>query len=233
MNRRHLVTLALCIAVALTSLASAKDRPEVWTFDRLDKIGGIPTTVLGHPKVIKTPLGKAVQFNGIDDALFIAEHPLAGAEVFTFEAIFRPERGGAPEQRWFHLAEQDPKTGAETDSRFLFETRLIDGQWCLDAFVHTPEVDKAILHRELLHTLDQWHHVAMVYDGSEFRSYVDGVLQGKAEIHFKSEGPGHSSVGVRINRMYYFKGSVRQARFTRKALAPEEFIKLQASVRDK
>ena len=66
---------------------------EVWTFDRLDKIGGHLATALGHPRVIKTPLGKAVEFNGVDDALFIDDHPLAGAEAFTFEAIFRPARG--------------------------------------------------------------------------------------------------------------------------------------------
>ena len=201
-------------------------RTEVWTFDRLDKIGGLRTTVVGHPHVIKTPLGKAVQFNGVNDALFIPEQPLAGAETFTFEAIFRPESGGAPEQRWFHLAEQDPKTGQDTDSRFLFEIRVIGGQWCLDAFVHTPTVDKALLYRNLLHPLDVWHHVAMVYDGKEFSSYVNGVLQGKAAIQFTPEGPGHSSVGVRINKMYYFKGSVRQARFSRRALTPAEFLKV-------
>jgi len=35
-------------------------------------------------------------------------------------------------------------------------------------------------------------------------------------------------VGVRINKVNYFKGSVREARFTRRALAPEEFLKLPA-----
>ena len=215
-------------ALILNSVSHGASRPEVWTFDRLDKIGGLRTTVVGHPHVIKTPLGKAVQFNGVDDALFIPEHPLAGAETFTFEAIFRPERGGAPEQRWFHLAEQDPKTGQDTDTRFLFEIRVIGDQWCLDAFVHTPTANQALMYRNLLHPLDVWHQVAMVYDGQEFRSYVNGVLQGKAAIHFSPEGPGHTSVGVRINKMFYFKGSVRQARFTRKALTPAEFLKLPA-----
>lgn len=204
-------------------------RPEVWTFDRLDKIGGLRTMILGHPHVIKTPMGKAVQFNGVDDAIFLPEHPLAGAETFTFEAIFRPERGGAAEQRWFHLAEQDPKTGEDTETRFLFEIRVIGEQWCLDAFVHTPTANKALLYRNLLHPLDVWHQVAMVYDGKEFRSYVNGVLQGKADVHFEPEGPGHSSIGVRINKMFFFKGSVRQARFTRKALSPEEFVKVPAN----
>jgi len=30
--------------------------PEVWKFDRLDKIHGMPITVVGLPHVIKTPL---------------------------------------------------------------------------------------------------------------------------------------------------------------------------------
>ncbi len=222
-----------CIALACAALFSSQfavrgaERAKIWTFDRVDKIGGLPTMVLGHPQIIKTPMGKAVQFNGVDDALFIPEHPLAGWETFTFEAIFRPERGGAPEQRWFHLAEQDPKTGQDTDSRFLFEIRVIGDQWCLDAFVHTPEANKALLDRKLLHPLDVWHQVAMVYDGKEFSSYVNGELQGKGAVHFNPEGPGHSSVGVRINKMFFFKGSVRQARFTPRPLSPAEFLKVK------
>lgn len=213
----------------LGPLAFGAERPEIWTFDHLDKIGGLRTTILGHPKIIKTPMGKAMQFNGVDDAVFLPEHPLAGAKTFTFEAIFRPERGGAPEQRWFHLAEQDPKTGQDTDTRFLFEIRVIGDQWCLDAFVYTPTANKALLFRNLLHPLDVWHTVAMQYDGQEFRSYVNGELQGKAAVHFDPEGPGHSSVGVRINKMFFFKGSVREARFTRRVLSPDEFLKIPAS----
>lgn len=217
--------LLLVSPVLLTTTPAAPDsEPEVWIFDRIENIGGIPSMVLGHPQVIDTPLGKAVQFNGADDALFIGEHPLAGAETFTFEAIFRPDPGGAPEQRWFHLSEQDPATGKDTDTRLLFETRLVGDSWCLDAFVNTPVGSQALLDRSLLHPLGAWYHVAMVYDGSEFRSYVDRVLQKKAAVRFTPEGKGHSSVGVRINRVNYFKGAVREARFTRSVLKPEEFL---------
>jgi hypothetical protein len=82
---------------------------EIWTFDRTDAIGGHPVTVLGHPRVIQTPAGKAVEFNGVDDALFIDDHPLAGASTFTWEVVFRPDAGGGAEQRFFHLQEQDPR----------------------------------------------------------------------------------------------------------------------------
>jgi hypothetical protein len=68
--------------------------------------------------------------------------------------------------------------------------------------------------------------VAAVYDGTEFRSYVDGTLDGAAQIQLAPQGQGRSSVGVRINKVYYFKGAVRLARFTRRALAPSEFLKL-------
>ena len=201
-------------------------RSTVWTFDRLDKIGGFPTTVLGHPKIIQTPIGKAVEFNGMDDALFVDNHPLAGMRTFTFEAVFRPDQGGAAEQRWFHLAERDPQTGKDTDTRFLFEIRVIGNQWCLDAFVRTLRGSQTLIDRNLLHPLGSWYRVAMVYDGMEFKSYVDGVLQASATIPFEPQGPGHSSIGVRMNRVDYFKGAVRQARFTPRALQPEQFMKM-------
>ena len=199
---------------------------ETWTFDRLDRVGGHPVTVLGHPRVIETPQGKAVQFNGVDDAIFLDVHPLAGAETFTWEVVFRPESGGAPEQRFFHLQETDPKTGQDTDTRLLFETRLIDGRWCLDSFALSGPASKALMDRTRLHTLDTWHHAAAVYDGKEFRNYVDGKLQGAAEIHLMPQGAGHTSIGVRINKKDYFKGAIRIARMTRRALKPEDFLPL-------
>jgi hypothetical protein len=207
-------------------LAGAAAEPEVWTFDRLEGIGAHPTKILGHPRVIDTQLGKAVQFNGIDDALFIDVHPLAGAETFTWEVIFRPDRGGSAEQRFFHLQEQDPKTGEDTETRLLFEIRVVDDRWCLDSFALAGNESRTLLNRRSLHPLDAWYHVAMVYDGKAFRNYVNGVLEGTAQVHLIPQGPGHSSVGVRINRRDYFKGAVRLARMSRRALTPEEFLKL-------
>lgn len=211
--------LAVLAAIQITGRAQ-----EVWTFDRLTQIGGHTTTVLGHPRVIETPLGKAVEFNGADDGLLVDVHPLAGAETFTWEAIFRPD-GGNAEQRWFHL-EENPASGVDTNNRMLFEIRVIDGKWCLDAFNKSGAVQKALLNRTHLYPLGQWFHVAAVYDGKEFRSYINGAPDGAAEISLTPQGAGRAAVGVRINQVYYFKGAVRTARFTRRALAPSEFLKL-------
>jgi hypothetical protein len=209
------------------ALAIAADPPAqiVWNFDRLDRIGGVATTVLGDPRVIQTPDGKAVEFDGIDDALQIDVHPLAGATTFTWEAVFRPD-GGQAEQRWFHL-EENPATGLDSNNRMLFEIRVVDGRWCLDAFNKTGAANKALMDRTHLHPLGVWHHVAAVYDGKEFRSYVNGALDGAAEIQFAPQGAGRTSVGMRMNKVFYFKGAVRTARFTRRALSPTEFLRIK------
>jgi hypothetical protein len=52
------------------------------------------------------------------------------------------------------------------------------------------------------------------------------VREGAAELQLAPHGPGHTSVGVRINKVFYFKGAVHLARFTRRALAPSEFLKV-------
>jgi hypothetical protein len=44
------------------------------------------------------------------------------------------------------------------------------------------------------------------------------------------QGPGHSSIGTRINRRDFFKGAVFEAQFTPRALEPEEFLKTPAAV---
>lgn len=196
---------------------------EVWRFDRLDNIGGHPTTVLGQPVIVNSPIGKAVQFDGVDDALEIENHPLAGADAFTFEAIFRPD-GGATEQRWFHLSERDPVTGLDTDNRMLFEIRVAGDNWFLDSYNQSGTASKALMNRTALHPLGAWYRVASVYDGKTFANYVDGVQEGAAELQLAPHGAGHASVGMRINRVFYFKGAVHSARFTRRALSPAEFL---------
>lgn len=208
----------------MLALAAPEDSV-TWHFDRLDEIGGHPAMLLGHPRVIDVPAGKAVQFNGVDDAIFVDVHPLAGADAFTWEVIFRPDLGGAPEQRFFHLQERDAKTGADTNTRMLFEIRVIGGQWALDSFALSGAESLALLDRTKLHTLGVWHAVAAVYDGHEFRNYVDGVLEGSGPLHLTPQREGHTSIGTRINRVNYFKGAVLEARMTRRALAPSEFLK--------
>jgi len=196
---------------------AAQQGPLVWKFDNLGQIGGLKTRVEGEPKLVESGWGKAIRFGGEPDAIFVDQHPLAGAETFTWEAVFRPERGGKPEQRFFHLQEDG------SQHRLLFETRLIEDRWCLDSFAATRTGSQTLIDRSKLHSLDEWHHVAMVYDGTEFRHYVDHQLQGAANVQLAPQGAGKTSLGVRINRIDYFQGSLGFAVFTRQALRPTSF----------
>lgn len=208
---------ALC-ALALTQGPTS----ETWTFDRLDRVGEHPATVLGNPRVVDTPIGKAVEFDGVDDALFVDVHPLAGAATFTWEAIFRPD-GGNREQRWFHLQENG------SENRMLFEIRVVGDRWFLDSFNQSTTGSATLMNKSSLHPLGAWYHVAAVYDGKVFTNYVNGAKDGEAEVALSPQGPGRSSMGVRINQVYYFKGAIHSARFTRRALPPSAFQRLPSA----
>jgi hypothetical protein len=161
----------------------------------------------------------------VDDALLLEVHPLAGAETFTWEVIFRADLGGGAEQRFLHLQERDPKTGADTRTRLLFELRVIGDQWALDSFAQSGSESLTLLDRSKLHSLGVWHAAAAVYDGREFRNYVDGQLQGSGPLHMAPQQAGHASIGTRINRRSYFKGVILLSRITHGVVPVSQFLK--------
>lgn len=216
-----LPALALSFAIALPAQAQ-----ETWRFDETASLGGHPVQVLGHPQVISSEYGKAVAFDGVGDALLVDVHPLAAAKTWTWEMVFRPDADGAAEQRVFNLQARDSATGADIADRMLFEIRIVKGQWCLDSFATSAGEGKALLNCEKLHPLGEWYRVTAVYDGTTFRNYVGDELQGEAALKLTPQGAGHSSAGMRINRMYFFKGAILEARFTTRALEVGEFLKM-------
>jgi hypothetical protein len=233
MSRCSIAVAALLGSLAISASDVSAQQQTVWKFNNLSRIGGLTPKVEGAPALVDSPVGKAVQFNGADTALFFPSRPLVGAKNFTIEAIFRPE-GGDFQQRWMHIAETDPKTGqdanpggtADPNPRFMFEIRVVKDQWYLDAFVNSKAGSKALAFPEKLHPVGPWYAVEQTYDGKTYRSYVNGVLEGEGDVAFTPHGPGHMMVGVRMNHVNYFKGSVAEARFTARALQPREFLKV-------
>jgi hypothetical protein len=201
------------------SLIAATPPQKTWKIDSIAEVDGHKAMVLGHPQVIKTPHGKAVQFNGVDDALFLGMHPLVGATAWTWEVLFRPDADGKPAQRFFHFQEDG------SDNRMLFEIRIIDGKWCLDSFAKGGAGQKALMDQQKLHPAGEWYSVATVYDGHELRNYVDGVLEGSGEVKLEPLKAGGTSIGVRYTKVDYFKGAILLSRTTPKALEPGQFLK--------
>ena len=61
-----------------------------WDINNTDQIGGHNTTMLGSPIIIDTEQGRAGEFDGLGDGLIVDANPVAGAEAFTIEVMFKP-----------------------------------------------------------------------------------------------------------------------------------------------
>jgi len=210
-----IVLFAIAIPVAATM---QRDTACVqWTLDSLETVGLHRPEVLGQPRIIDSPVGRAMEFDGVDDAIVMPVNPLAGAAAFTLETVFRPDSGGEKAQRFIHVAEVD-------DHRILVETRLPDAKtWFLDTFIKSGEPERTLQSRGRVHPLDAWYHAALVYENGRMRHYIDGVEEMAGDVAYTPMKGGQVSIGVRLNRLFWFKGAIRSVRFCPRALTPQEF----------
>ncbi len=216
------VLLGLVAIAVLTSTALAQNnaRPTVWVLNRLDVLGGQPLTAVGAPMLLDTSVQGGIEFDGQDDGLFVDTNPLQGLKQFTVEVVFRPAAGGPEAQRFLHFQESG------TENRLLFETRLTaDGKWFLDTFLKSKDGNYTLYAERSQHPLGPWYHAAVVMDGDTMRHYVEGVEELAMPIRFTPLGVGRTSLGVRINKVSWYKGAIRQVRITPRALAPREFAR--------
>ncbi len=218
-NIYHSLLLFLLVSNPSVSLLAAKPVAD-WQLDNLESIGGHRVTVVGKPRVIETDRGKAIEFNGKDDALFIDVNPLAGLREFTAEVVFRPAALGPLAQRFLHFQPRG------SDNRLLFETRLPQGnEWFLDTYLQSGEGKHTLFAEKFLHPLGPWYHAAIVVDGQTMRHYVNGQLELSTDVKLIPLAEGGTSIGVRFNKVHWYQGAIRQIRVTPAALAPAVFVK--------
>ncbi|NRD21822.1 LamG domain-containing protein [Winogradskyella litoriviva] len=175
-------------------------------------------SIQGNPKLVNAPLGKAVCFDGIYDALFLDQMPLKDANSFTVEMIFKPSEVEAPfEQRIVHI-------GEVSKDRMLLEIRAKNGQWYFDGFVASNENKKALIDEKLTHPLGKWYHVALVVTPNSIITFVNGKKEIEAPFLFKPINTGKTSLGVRLNKKSWFKGSIYRVKISKKVVLPNHFI---------
>lgn len=175
------------------------------------------TTILGNPTIVPSPYGNAVTFNGIDDALFLNEMPLKSLESFTVEMIFKPQSNGIFEQRVLQI-------GEITGDRMLLEIRVLDNNWYFDGFVASKGVKLALATEELLHPLEKWYHVAFVVTPNSLTTFVNGKQELHNEYVFNPIEQGQTSIGVRMNKVTWFKGAIYKIQISPQALKPNQFL---------
>ncbi len=177
--------------------------------------------IFGEPRLIGTALGDAVEFDGVDDGVFLDSVPLEGMEEFTAELIFNQYPGGSFEQRFLHL-------GAYKGARMMFESRVNpDSTWYFDAFIYLEDKERScvLIDPGLTHPCGKWYNLTLVADADGLRSYVDGVLQCTGDLPYRPLiSEGKTSLGVRQNLVCWFKGAIFRLRITPRALDPREFL---------
>lgn len=219
-NRRPARTLLRSLwlrigIIAIPCLGGLTAAPEtaktIWHLGRIDQIGSSVPQMMGAPKIL-TGAAPAVAFNGTTDGLLVPANPLAGCTKFTVEMLISPESGGGEEQRFFHAEDT-------AGTRALLELRVLPGgQWCLDSFLCAGKARCVLLDRAKAHPLDRWHWVAMTYDGESLTSFVNGVRELSGKIALPTMKDGCVSLGVRQNKVSWFKGAIREVRFHSAAL---------------
>ncbi len=214
-SRINLATLLLTLAATLWA-EPRHHAPIFWSVTQTDLIGAHTPTVMGSPHVSSAPPHPALFFNGSSDGLLVPTNPLAGWSQFTVEILFKPEEGGLAEQRFVHIQDL-------TNWRVMIETRLDGhGGWWLDTFLGNERIRQPLIDPQRVHPTGRWYWVALTYDGQRMTHYIDGEQELTAQVAFGPMGPGQTSLGVRQNKVYWFKGGISALRFHPTALTPPQ-----------
>lgn len=171
----------------------------------------------GNPKIVSSPYGDAVNFNGENDAFFLDENPLETLESFTVEMVFKPVSHSNFEQRILHI-------GEVSNDRMLLEIRTVNSNWYFDGFAASKDNKLALINEEFLHPLDIWYHVAFVVTPNSLTTFVNGKQELQESFNFKPILSGSTSIGVRLNKRSYFKGAIYKIRVSPNKLDPESFM---------
>ena len=214
---RSPVLFALLVCWVATGCAQ---QPTVWTFKEPDRIGNNVVATSGTPVIAKEKGGRSMCFKGEPDAALLDVNPIAGWSNFTIEALIKPRSAGTAEQRFLHIED-------ERAARVLLELRIVSPQeWALDTFLFDSQQSRlTLLDRTKVHSTDQWHWVALTYDGTTMTQYVDGVRELEGPVAFRAMSPGKMSLGVRLNKVSWYQGCMREIRYTPRALAAPELQK--------
>jgi hypothetical protein len=214
-------TLVLLLGGLAAGCAHQPDA--VWNFESLDRIGKHAVTTSGSPTLVDEDRHRSICFQGDPDAALLDVNPIAGWNSFTIEALIKPRTAGATEQRFLHIED-------ERAARVLLELRIVSPQeWALDTFLFdSPESRLTLLDRSKRHPTEEWRWVAVTYDGETMSHYVDGVRELAGKIAFRAMAPGRMSLGVRLNKVSWYQGCIREVRFTPKALVAAELQKSRA-----
>ena len=158
--------------------------------------------------------GGGLVFDGASTLIEVPHHDslVPGGDELTVEAWFKPNSfpaGHPPIAR----------KGSVAESGWGFDTP--GGQ--IRGFVYTAPGAAAVAQGATQMKLDTWHHVAMVYDGSEVRIYLDGEEDGKVDRKGDiNENQASVWIGKKANESVWLDGTLDELRILNIAISEEQ-----------
>jgi hypothetical protein len=208
MNKLLSILLLVSLAIVL-AWTIADDKVIIWKIKDPNLVGGMKPLVLGNPVIKAEGKDSSIYFNGIDDGLIVPAIPIEGWSTFTIEVLFKPESDGPIAPRFIHFEDTALNRGT-------FELRLTkNGQWYLDAFLKNGKTNKGLtlIDSTKLHPTGSWYWATLIYNDKKMSSYINGKKELEGEIDFPAMTKGNISLGVRLNKVNWFKGQIREIRF--------------------
>ena len=228
----NLVAYLSVAAAGADGAAGCASRPPTWTswtFDRLDEHRRPQDDCSGRAERSSIrPSARPSSSTAKDDALFIDNHPLAGADgVYVGgdlparrrregAAMVSSERAGSRDRR----RHRQPDALRDPGRRRPVVLRQLQPVGSREQGAHQP--DGAASSRRLVSRRRR----CTTARNSATMSTACG--RARPSCTWRLTARAMSSVGVRINKVFYFKGAVHLARFTRRALSPSEFLRIPA-----
>ena len=103
---------------------------------------------------------------------------------------------------------------AEGENRALIELRLQRRALGARLYLRHGDAQLTLLDRRKTHAAGDWHVATTTFDGATMAHFVDGVEQGSGAVRVSAAQGGRTSIGVRQNRVSWFKGRIHTVRIT-------------------
>jgi len=221
-------TLWLMTAIAYSGEPFEENLVVYWPLngDVKDKTGhGVDGEIKGDPKWVEGKSGKALEFDGVDDFVFVRDNPVLDlTDELTLMAWVNA----------YNIPASGERKLVYKGDAYLIKVRAskLSGDVHVNGWIGSLYDSKPTPLRE-------WHHVAITYDGKAEHLYVDGVeTDSKPRAGKISVTNKHLSIGAikktdTSNPYDFFNGIIDEIRIYNRALTADEIqlvMKLPTSV---
>ena len=198
MSRVTVTFISLCLVMGLANAYAEIDQDSIvgiWLFDEgegdiaKDSSGnGFDGTLIG-PKWVDGKFGKALEYDATDDYVEVPHDDKLSLQTYTVAAWAKLKPTPGAWQAIVH--KQGP--GGNSERNYVLninnDLETVAHEFCSGGANHRLDGTTVV-------TDDEWHHLAITYDGTTARVYEDGVLEAEA----LTPPPDTNSAPVRFGR---------------------------------